>query len=501
MKLITERFNNSEEELPGTGDWKKTRNYLYRSSGQLTNTQVEQVLTFLGTEFSNDIDLQKSILQSVPRILRKNVKTFLRPTAVFLRELYGDEMFSQYVRRKPDLLLTSGMGYNTDVLELVEVFLREELHLTTASINKLKKSAPLALQLPIHKVLSFVAFFRDLLVENSGYSDDTVNTIIGKIILSQPHILQLSIEKNLTPHIEYIRKRCKLDPSEMATLIKKSTSVGIFALSIEDNMRPTLDYLSSILRNPDKDLRKVVLAHPQLLGLSIINLSTKVAYFDSIDRSSYPEFNGQDSLLRPPSLASRILVRSPAIFSLSLADNICPKVEFLAQVWGKPAPSSYLENNENDITAASIPVSSQRLEAPSSDTLSSLIVEYPNILTLSLEGNIQPTVNFFNRTGYLAAKGNTTKFRSILRGREMAASLFNRLLPRWHYALSRSSCSDRPSPPVPLHILTSATDVLFCQHLEADYHDYQKFKSEQSPRLKLSYQFDTWINTGSRIDV
>ena len=96
----------------------------------------------------------------------------------------------------------------------------------------------------------------------------------------------------------------------------------------------------------------------------------------------------------------------------------------------------------------------------------------------------------------------------------MAASLYNRLLPRWHYCLSRGfgtmdeggrgdvGTREEPSlPPPPLHLLVQASDGLFCQALDLEYDDFMDFKEAAIPRLKFSSQFDTWLRTGRPIQV
>jgi hypothetical protein len=165
----------------------------------------------------------------------------------------------------------------------------------------------------------------------------------------------------------------------------------------------------------------------------------------------------------------------------------------------------------------------------SEDSLVSLLGEYPSILTLSLEGNIQPTINFYNRTGYIELDADWNRERdqigktmsrgkvSVVRGRYIAASLFNRLLPRWHYCRSVASKSvgddadgegnddidndNDSSPVIPLHVLVSATDLLFCDQMSIDHADFINYKTESIPRLKFSSQFDTWLKTGRPIDV
>jgi hypothetical protein len=268
-------------------------------------------------------------------------------------------------------------------------------------------------------------------------------------------------------------------------------------------------------------------------------LHSKKAYFDAIDQNNH--LSCSSSSAAAPSLASRILVRSPAVYSISLDGNIIPTIEFLARVWGTKAPPVRWQNqdmddngNDNDYKKSSVAPMIRNndgsLDSQSSEeSLVSLLGEYPSILTLSLEGNIQPTINFYNRTGYMQLDedwnlerrplGKTTMSKgkvSVVRGRYIAASLFNRLLPRWHYCQSVASESvgddadggdsdddndNDTAPVIPLHILVSSTDRVFCDQMSIDHVDYIAYKTESIPRLKFSSQFDTWLKTGRPIDV
>merc|ERR1712078_875538 len=166
-------------------------------------------------------------------------------------------------------------------------------------------------------------------------------------------------------------------------------------------------------------LKKCILTYPQLLGLSLSNLQSKTEYFDSIGST----------------LAVRIVRKCPAIYSLNLDQNIIPTIEFLAKIWGM------------DIGNAKAASKMTRKTKISNNEFVSMLHEYPNIVTLSLETNLQPTMMFFNKTGYtsldedwrLASVPSETLKNSSpsvttsrIRGRYIAASLYNRLLPRWH---------------------------------------------------------------------
>jgi hypothetical protein len=463
----------------GEGDWTKTRNYVYHTKDKLSLHQVEGVLDFLDINFDNT--QIRSILQSSPRILRKNPFSKLKPTAKFLKQLYGKDMFHEAVSRNPDLLLISGLGYDTSIDNPIEPFLQRELKLSKSDVQKLQQTSPFFFQIPLAKIKLVTTYLMDLL-QDGDYSHEDAVKVIAKVVLAHPHLFHLSVDANLQPRIDFLVKTCNLSSKNVASLIKSSS--GILGLSVEDNFKPTLYYLLQVL-DPDSDagrhaLNKCVLSHPPILALSQRNMEQKVMYFDAID----PGGDGG-------SLAARIAMRSPVVYSLSLKDNILPTVEFLAKVWGARVPR--VSWRKQDLAVVEPDPHGCR-----DATLGTLLREYPGILTLSLEGNLQPTFNFYNKTGYTVLDDDWTLVKGKLkvRGRYIAASLFHRLLPRWHYWMDQNT-ADKP----PLHIIAGSTDANLCKLLGYDLETYQEFKEKSAPRLKFSSQFDTWLKTGRAIDV
>lgn len=411
------------------------------------------------------------------------------------------------------MLIASGLGYECKD-DAVEYFLSGHLRLSSVSISNLKESHPFVFQLPIQKIECVAHFLEGKLTE-AGYDNEVIRRIVGKVVTSHPHLLGLSVDSNLQPRIEFLVETCGLAEKDVATLIKSSP--GILGLSVEDNLRPTIEFLSNLLSSMKPELvgndgdsrehlRKCILNHPQIMALSIKNLQTKVSYFDAIDALN-PKRRSRDV-----SLAARIATRAPAVFSLSLRDNIIPTVEFLARVWNTTFPLLRWDESLN------MQIFEPGYPPPNDDTepLSRLLSEYPSILTLSLEGNIQPTLNFFNRTGYIAldqswkmqhrpVREGVSQVHTI-RGRYIAASLFNRLLPRWHFCISQQAMwrhveADSIAMLPPLHILVGATDAKFCKQMGFDLQEYTTFRSSSVSRLKFASQFDTWLHTGRPIDV
>ena len=101
-----------------------------------------------------------------------------------------------------------------------------------------------------------------------------------------------------------------------------------------------------------------------------------------------------------------------------------------------------------------------------------------------------------------------------IKGRYIATSLYNRLLPRWHYlhmnpndivktpvipileesALSEAKEKCKVLPP--LHLLAGASDQVFCDQMCISLQEYLQFKRAKAPQLKFNSQFEIWLQTG-----
>lgn len=485
----------SLDQPPTTCDWTRTRNYFYRNYEKISTSQVEQVIDFLQETFppkdpsssSIECDLVPHILQSCPRIFRHNVQTFLRPTVQFLQELYGYPILVQAVQRNPNLLVTRGMGYDADYnFETVQLYLQQPpLQLSSNTISKLKQTTPTLFQVPLYKIISVVEYFRQILELSPKSTKDQAYKQAAQVIAKHPNLVQLSVKDNLEPKIKYLQEQCCLLDDEVGTVfLKQPKHAGILALSVEKKLRPTFELLLKHLKS--SEVRKCIMQHPQLLALSINNLKSKIKYFESLDATREIDVLRGDS-----SLVTRILERAPATFSLSLQENIVPKIQFLSGIWGV---------QETESSACD-------------DSIASMIAEYPTILTLSIEGNLRPTAQFFNRTQYIALD-ETYKLREAesvgservdaptrLRARYLATSLYHRLLPRWNFVqlASPKGRALNETTNIPLHVLAGSTDAIFCQKMNISLVEYNLYKSEAVPQLRFFSQFEIWLKTGRPI--
>ncbi len=591
--------------------WAKAKRYIYHATtvtnktknNPLSVTQVASVVEFLDGIFishPNSTTNSMEIITTVPRILRKNPTSYLAPTVDFLKGLYHGTMFFEAVQRNPNLLLTSGVGFNdcigngsingnngiqnrfpneemvdecdieNEIILVEEYLLNQHLGLSARSIAKLKRSHPSIFQLSVSTKVDPIIDFLVLSISmsssspSSSTSRDLMTTerlIVGKMIISNPNILNLSID-NVQAKIEFL-KSCGFDSKESLAGLWKNNP-GILSLSLDDNLRPTTRQLKNLLgcryehenrtdgnRLVNQQMFKILSLHPQLLALSAENLIAKITFFDSIDELAYAHCDGiggedydknihQRESRSASTLAARVALSAPSVFSLSLERNIIPKVICLARLWNVQAPltdsESYIHTLEDQYGYTN------------TTTLSRQLAEYPNILTLSLEGNIEPTILFYNRTGYisldedgssknynpttncddnLSSPKMKTKFHqsTYLPARYIATSLFNRLLPRWNYHVIQeaerlnkekdsvtgtdSAINDDGNGDIdnvkmvskpPLHVLAGATDEMFCKRMKYNHVLYAEFKKEAIPKLKFSSQFATWLKTGRPID-
>ena len=387
---------------------------------------------------------------------------------------------------------------------------------------------------------------------------------VAKMVMTNPMLLQPDVCANLVPTVQFLVNLCDFTNDELAHVI--SAAPGILGLSVKRNLRPTIDTLGDILRedcgnvgtsssrsirsvgNPGKDINEVfsktllgkcILKHPQILALLLDNLLAKRDYFNGIDnyREIRADANPERLEKGKSSLAARILISAPSTYSLSLTNNIIPKVDFLAKLWNENNASAAC-NNEVDING-------RRRNCGRCNNISDNLREYPQILTLSKEGNIIPTLVFYNMTGYVRLDSNALpvemrqpKFN--IRSRYIATSLYNRLLPRWHFLLreeenrqllgldwyeksnttlierripkyilpsdtsplssSSRSIANKDAALPPLHLLAGASDEVFCRQMKLSLEEYLDFKAEAASRLKFSSQFDRWLKTGRPID-
>ncbi|KAL3789543.1 hypothetical protein HJC23_001351 [Cyclotella cryptica] len=521
----------------------------------LSIENVRLIISFLQNSFPKHPKLQARILQNSPRILSQyhSIESRLIPTIEFIRGLYGKMpdcngevggMIYEAIWRNTNLLLVRGVGYvgggweekgdcsytradgyDGNGVSAVEDYL-VELGVSPSGIVKLKTHHPTLFQLSLkHRVKPAVEYLFSLLGNDpSNLTSLKQKKQFARILTNYPMLLHLDVGSNLEPTARFLQSFCDMTDKELSSVIVSTP--GILGLSLESNLRPTLQFIfdningTAAYKNNNDDLisvlRKCILKHPQILALSLSNLRAKMHYFDQIDQLRVRSKVRNNRSAKKSTLASRILVSAPSTYSLSLK-NIAEKIEYLAAIWKCISPCTY--------SSTECPRNVEKI------SLSDMLQEYPQILTLSMEGNIKPTMAFYNMSGYIDLNSDglpqehsssAMQDHSIIRGRYIATSLYNRLLPRWHYlGLNQSNnqtsvdvditqtvnttplYADKNVPTTlpPLHLLAGASDEDFCRQMNLSIKEYHSFKKAAAPQLKFNSQFEIWLQTGRPINI
>ena len=189
-----------------------------------------------------------------------------------------------------------------------------------------------------------------------------------------------------------------------------------------------------------------------------------MAFFDSLEENA----GATGDMPSPHSLASKVAAWAPSVYTLSIPDNLAPTAAFLGKIWG----------GSNEVLRR--------------------LWRRPTVLLHSLEGNIQPTMNFFNRTGYTDLRDDweLVPGGQAIVGSYLTASLFNRLLPRWHFVRHLGEAEDEDTVPPTVSVLATATDKKFCTAYGTSVVEYETFRTKRAAWFKSSWESDTWLETG-----
>lgn len=483
-----------------------------RRMAPLNVDQCALVLDFLTNNFS--IETVGTILLSYPRILRRNPQSQLSPTILFLSEIYTGKNGSveDAIRKNPSLLLVRGVGHHNidNGSEKLELILKDELGMSIKKLENLKRMKPQTFEYSPDNFRE-VCFFIASIIENGHTKAENFDRtscrqplnlceptlkILRKVLSSDPCLFSCNVQTNLSPTIVYLRDKFGISSAAISSLIK--ICPGILGLSIEKNLSPKLRFFQEEMGLQSlSELSRCTSRHPQILALSLSNLQEKVYFFNNIDRLSNVDLNEKRSL------AYRISIQHPTIFSLSLSLNIIPKIVCLSNMWGLYFPKYFEDRNWT--------FDSNHQDETGTFSISQLMSEYPAILTSSLEDNILPTINFFNSTGYIQLDNDGRSMfsvndispsgkRSVVRGRVLASSLYNTLLPRWQFLKEKEKFREGVSKLPPLYILATSSDDKFCDYFNLSRDELSSFKEEMIPELKFCAQFAQWMKTGKQIN-
>jgi len=304
------------------------------------------------------------------------------------------------------------LSYNPDRVKQVLQFFQKNFSFTKTEMCKVILKDPQILNSDPDTALQRMTSYliEDIKLEKNA---------LKKVVFQQPSLLR---RRPLLPLITYLTDELEMTPSNVTYLITKAPA--LFSLSLEENIKPTLQFLRSELGFTHKQrLVWMVLRAPMLL------------YADTVPRiASFKSYMNAKAGLSSQEVRA-MLASQPAILTRKLSSmDAC--IDFLTEELGadhkllasilKTVPAIVSCSIENKLR----PTSTYFLKdiGISGESFRQMLSFKPQLLTYSLEDNLKPKVQFF-----MKLKGVNIQFLRSLFIKHPAIlgySLNGRILPR-----------------------------------------------------------------------
>lgn len=276
-------------------------------------------------------------LQKCPALVNALIQT-QHPAAWFAQvgRLRKDRLICM-IEKHPTLM---AQALTSTELVSIQSFLQQSLGFTTAQWKRLNRKGQVATWSRTN-VRQTIQFFRNIMDES----------LVTKVILSCPQLLLYKTDRLQEP-IDYFLRELALNNDQVTRMV--AICPIILTLNVDTNLRPTVRFLQSLGSDNWDGWRTMMIRYPQLLTHSVENvLKPKLEFVET----TLLDLQIHDSL-------RRIVSRFPPIFWLS-PDLLQHKVNYLSQ--------------KVDLTA---------------DEMKGVILTFPQILGLSVDQNVEPTITF-----------------------------------------------------------------------------------------------------------
>lgn len=298
-------------------------------------------------------------------------------------------------------------------------------------------------------------------VEFTDFPQLQAHMVHGKLPLSLVYLLELGCP-----------------PAEVADLVSQSPCIAGY--SVEEKVKPIINFLVFELGIPAPDVPGIILKRPQLFGCSLEeNIKPTVALLKElgVDSRGWVKILSQfphiltysvgkvQQVVRflsliglSPKESGKVLTRFPQIIGYSVKAKLQPFADYFNSIGVKDLKT--LVSRSPQLLGLSLELNIKPTilffsnNGFTMDELSTIILRFPQLLGLSTEGNIRPKWDYFVETG--RDKSELVDFPQYF-----GYSLEKRIKPR-HTALETRAVSWS------LNRMLTLPDALFSKHLEKD---------------------------------
>jgi len=240
--------------------------------------------------------------------MRKNLSLDLkhRPMLTYMVSLgFKEKDLEKLLLQSEDQLFSKPVS---KIITRVD-YLKSELGLEGTSLVKIVSKDPqILLQRNRHSIP------RCRYLTHLGLDSQALASVLSK----QPSILHLSIQNSLKPRVDYLRHELGIASEDLAKVITRNPAVLTF--SVEDQIAPRVEFLKGLGISHD-NVAKLILRHPQTLQYSFEGIKEHVDFLSKECKMNEDE-------------VAKTISRLNTFFSLSLDDNLRPKYEYLIEELG-----------------------------------------------------------------------------------------------------------------------------------------------------------------------
>ena len=296
---------------------------------------VEVLQTELGMTSSDLLGISSGRL---PAVLGYDRSELRRRIKVYKHELgYPEDVLRRMVLTDPEMLRTDASKVQGSILVL-----REELGMDAKDVHRLLHRAPLIMSYnPEGNIRPTVQFLKQGLigrclglVKRKGVSAETVageyerealiRERVREFVLKFPNILALSVDKNVRPTLNFFLEAVGLSELQLGKVLTRRPPLLELKVGL---MRTKLDFLREQTGATDVELAEIVVRFPEVFSLSVANsLKPKIEYLYGEMTGVGGQFSG---LGMNATQVRHVLHKKPQILSLNLERNILPKVAYL----------------------------------------------------------------------------------------------------------------------------------------------------------------------------
>lgn len=454
----TLRGRNEKKKLP-LREKKTTTLRTATSTKQILKRKDDALLAFK-SHLNLDLHSSIQILNAYPR-LYTHIPNISDKLEYLLNEInLKPEQLRRMLLSHPRLMEKVIMDHENNLMNTLEI-LQNELDLSVKDIKAIQSRAlPAILTYPRSELRKRILVYKlDL---------EYPKKEITQMVLKDPRMLRTD-SSNVRQILKVLKEELQIGKDNVRDMLRKE--ILLLTYNAEDNIRPTILYLrdgkvgqclgmverkglSTLSASTKKEkkeiivsrLKKIIMGNPKVLSSSLEkNLKpTVLFFFQDVGLSSY-EFG-------------RVIYRrGGSIFEANLERTLKRKVSFLRSQLDleieEEKVGQYIETGEPVIVDLPDPEPDKDFTLSSYSKkrlLAQMIATNPDILTLSIEKNLEPKFNFFRST--LQLSNEQLRYIILRRPQILALSLERNLIPKIGFlSAPRQNISVKSSSSVDLY--------------------------------------------------